>query len=205
MTALFTGLFAGLLHVVSGRDHVAAVAPLAVKRKRPDWQLGMLWGIGHSVGVVVIGCLALLMREALAIESIASGSERAIALLLIAMGAWGIHRSVGRRRANQALGQAHSHRVVNKASLGIGMLHGVAGGAHLLAVLPVIAFPSVAEVLIYLGAYGLGTILAMGLVSVAVGSVARSVSSRFGDVGFTRLMALCSMATLIVGGFWLMQ
>lgn len=205
MTALFTGLFAGLLHVVSGPDHIAAVAPLAVKRKRPDWQLGMLWGIGHSLGVVVIGCMALLMREALEIESIASGSERMIALLLIAMGAWGIHRSVSRRSGNQALGQAHSHPHVNKASLGIGLLHGVAGGAHLLAVLPVIAFPSVTEVLIYLGAYGFGTILAMGLVSLAVGSVARSVSLRFGDAGFARLTVLCSVATLVAGGFWLMQ
>lgn len=205
MTALYTGLFAGLVHVVSGPDHIAAVAPLAAKCKRPDWALGMLWGIGHSLGVVVIGCLALLMREALAIEAIASGSERVIAILLIAMGVWGIHGSFARHRHNQAHGKAPAGGMIGKASIGIGMLHGVAGGAHLLGVLPVIAFPSVSEVLIYLGAYGLGTVLAMGTISFAVGGFARSISHNCGEVGAARLMIVCSVATLIVGGFWLVQ
>ena len=47
-TAVLTGLAAGGTHVVTGPDHMAAVAPLAIDSKRKSWKAGLMWG-GLSV------------------------------------------------------------------------------------------------------------------------------------------------------------
>ena len=67
MFAFFAGLAAGLLHVFSGPDHLAAVAPLAAdERSRPQWRAGLQWGLGHTVGVLLIAGLLLLASRAAA-------------------------------------------------------------------------------------------------------------------------------------------
>jgi len=56
--AILTGLLAGGVHVLSGPDHLAAVAPLAVQ-DRSAWRSGLRWGLGHSSGVLLVGVLSL--------------------------------------------------------------------------------------------------------------------------------------------------
>ena len=64
MFAFFAGLAAGLLHVFSGPDHLAAVAPLAADGDRNvTGERACSGGIGHTAGVVLIALL-LLMRQA---------------------------------------------------------------------------------------------------------------------------------------------
>ena len=63
MFALLAGFAAGLLHVFSGPDHLAAVAPLASNRARGQWLTGLQWGIGHTMGVLLI---AMLLSAAVA-------------------------------------------------------------------------------------------------------------------------------------------
>ena len=48
---LIGGLFAGFLHVLTGPDHLAAVAPSAALRGMDAWRSGLRWRIGHSSGV----------------------------------------------------------------------------------------------------------------------------------------------------------
>src|SRR5882672_577523 len=93
--ALMAGLFAGLLHVWSGPDHLAAVAPLSAEwtrtasRRRPSWMVGVRWGLGHSSGVMLIGLLSLIFREAFPLNSLSSISERLVGVVLIVIGLWG--------------------------------------------------------------------------------------------------------------------
>ena len=42
------GIVAGLIHVFSGPDHLAAIAPLAMKRQGRAWITGLRWGGGHA-------------------------------------------------------------------------------------------------------------------------------------------------------------
>ena len=65
MFAFLAGLAAGLLHVFSGPDHLAAIAPLAADGERGQWKAGLQWGIGHTTGVLLIALLLLLMGVAL--------------------------------------------------------------------------------------------------------------------------------------------
>ena len=67
------------------------------------------------------------------------------------------------------------HRHHPHASTTLGVLHGFAGGSHLLAVIPALALPPIGAVA-YMGAYLVGSFVAMGLVVLAI-SIASSCSS----------------------------
>jgi sulfite exporter TauE/SafE len=218
MISAIAGLLAGSLHVLSGPDHLAAIAPLAVDTRRRAWATGLRWGIGHSAGVLVVGLLSLWLRDLLPLERISSWSERLVGVLLIVIGFWGIrkatrihvheHEHDGERHVHlhsHTPGQSHeslsshSHR---HTAFGIGTLHGLAGSSHFLGVLPALAFSNVADAIAYLVAFGIGTVIAMAFFSTAISSMAGRVTNRTLK-GYRNLMCCCSVATLLVGGYWL--
>src|SRR5215475_4368561 len=82
MIAAITGLIAGIIHVWSGPDHLAAIAPLAVRRPFRSWIPGARWGLGHSVGVGLIGVLSLLLRNLIPRELISQWGERLVGVML---------------------------------------------------------------------------------------------------------------------------
>src|SRR5688500_7500173 len=88
--AIMAGFMAGMVHVLSGPDHLAAVAPLAMGEHKHGWRKGLQWAAGHCGGVLIIGLLALLFRELLPLDAISSWAERFVGVLLIGVGAWGI-------------------------------------------------------------------------------------------------------------------
>src|SRR5438046_1963326 len=83
MFAAVTGLIAGIIHVWSGPDHLAAIAPLAVRSPRRAWAPGARWGMGHSAGVAVIGLLSLWLRDLLPVKMLSNWGERCVGIMLI--------------------------------------------------------------------------------------------------------------------------
>ena len=75
MLIALTGLAAGFIHVITGPDHLAAIAPLSVNNKRSTWLIGFRWGLGHTSGVFIIGMLAMIFREIIPVDLISSYSE----------------------------------------------------------------------------------------------------------------------------------
>ena len=78
MEFLFIGFAAGFAHVISGADHLAALAPFAARREQhAAWRLGLHWGLGHACGVALIGLLVWLLKGTAAAEcnySVTAGS-----------------------------------------------------------------------------------------------------------------------------------
>lgn len=224
LIAAFSGLLAGLVHVLSGPDHLAAVAPLAADTERRPWLAGLDWGFGHTGGVLVVGALALVLRELLPLEALSSWGERLVGVVLIGIGLWGFRRALGLRvhvhahthdgvphahvhvhaggarqahAPNRALPHSHTH-----AAFAVGVLHGLAGSSHLLGILPALAFPTRAESIAYLGAFGLATIFAMTAFAAAMGLIAGRARSG-GAAIYRNLLYGCSVAAILVGGVWL--
>ena len=106
MLTLLTALIASLVHVVTGPDHLAAITPLAIDSREKSWVIGLLWGTGHTVGMLLIGLLFLLFKEFLPIDLISAYSDRLIGLLLIVIGCWAIFRG---SMVNPHLLKPHSH------------------------------------------------------------------------------------------------
>ena len=96
---LLAGLAAGLLHVLSGPDHLAAIAPIAVKKPRGAWRAGLRWGFGHASGVIAVGIVSLLLRGELPVNLISDWSDRLVGVLLIGIGLWAIRKAL----------QVHTH------------------------------------------------------------------------------------------------
>ncbi len=218
MIAAIAGLVAGSLHVWSGPDHLAAIAPLAVDVRRRAWVTGLRWGIGHSAGVLMVGTLSLLMRGLLPIENISNWSERIVGVLLIAIGLWGIRKAMQiHAHEHEHHGEQHVHFHVHRANrphsgnnvhnhhhsaFGIGTLHGLAGSSHFLGILPALAFTKTTDAVIYLAAFGLGTVAAMTVFSAAIATLAgREVFQTAG--GYRALMCVSSGAAVLVGVYWI--
>jgi sulfite exporter TauE/SafE len=182
--AIMAGFVAGVVHVLSGPDHLAAVAPLAVDRGRRAWRTGLQWGLGHCAGVLLIGVLALLFREMLPLDSLSSWAEKVVGLLLIALGAWGMCKML-----------THRAEQPPKAAFVIGTVHGLAGSSHLLGVVPALLFPGPITVCGYFIGFGAGTIAAM----TAFSTVSAFVPRRMFRVAVTA----CSAAAIVIGCYWL--
>jgi hypothetical protein len=191
--AALAGLATGLVHVLSGPDHLAAVAPLSADRDRVHWRAGLQWGLGHTAGVMVIGLLLIWFRQLLPIDAISAYSERIVGVALLLVGLWGILRA----RADQP----HVHPAAG-ASFAMGALHGLAGSSHLFGVLPALALPTQVAAFSYLGGFGVGAVLAMTAFSALVGAVSVSAARRGVNV-YRGVLYACSLSAMLVGGFWL--
>jgi hypothetical protein len=201
MTLVFAGLVAGFVHVIAGPDHLAAIAPYAVDGQRGAWRTGVRWGFGHASGVLGVGLLVLALRGALPVEALSAWGERLVGLALIGIGIWALWTALSRARARPHTqgGHVHSH-----AAFAVGTLHGLAGSAHLLGIVPALALPSNFMAGSYLLLFGTGTVVAMGSFASLVGWIsARSGASR--PRVQSVLLGLAALTAVAVGAFWLVQ
>lgn len=220
MISALSGLIAGAVHVWSGPDHLAAIAPLAVRRPRHAWLPGMRWGLGHSAGVAVIGLLSLWLRDWLPVDLLSTWGERMVGVMLFGIGLWALRRALKHNvhaHEHQHDGQQHVHLHTHRhghgddektphrhthAAFGIGILHGLAGSSHFLGVLPILAFPTKTQAVAYLLAFGVGTVISMASFSWVLGLVTKRFA--LGNVKVYRgLLSTCAVAAMGVGAFWL--
>jgi ABC-type nickel/cobalt efflux system permease component RcnA len=82
--------------VVTGPDHLAAVTPLAIENKKRSWGVGLFWGLGHIIGMLLIGLLFLAFKEFIPIEEISHYSEQIVGIILVGIGIWAIYKVFNR-------------------------------------------------------------------------------------------------------------
>jgi len=211
MIPILTGLAAGGLHVFSGVDHLAALAPAAVENPANATRTGMFWGLGHGIGVSIVGGVGLVLRGLVDLEAWSAWAEFIVGFLLIGIGVWAIIRSKrvevhGHRHEHADAAHEHLHahdpgdRSHHHAALGVGIFHGMAGGGHLFGVLPALALPT-SQAVTYLLAYLVASVIAMGSFAYGVGELA----SRSGTVWITRLMFGSGVLAVVVGAVWIVS
>ena len=215
MLTLITGALAGVVHVLSGPDHLAAVTPMAVDARERGWLSGWTWGLGHASGVVVVAVLAVLLRDVLPpVDAISAWSERIVGVALIGVGLWALRRSTrigAAAHAHGALSHRHLHVQAGPswlrrlghahASFCLGILHGVAGSSHFFGVLPALALPSLSASLIYIAAFGAGTVMAMTAFAAAVGTA--SVRLPNNVLPQRAMMVAAATLAITVGSIWI--
>jgi hypothetical protein len=171
MPLILAGVLVGATHVFVGPDHLAALAPFAVEARRKAWLIGLRWGVGHALGIVVVGLAGYAVIDWLDIELLSGLSERLIGLVLIVIGVWGLNHLRKTRLAYPEAGQAHEPLSVSRSGIEghvhtraaflVGAVHGVAGTGNVLGILPAMAQPSWLYTGTYLASFGFGSILAM--------------------------------------------
>jgi sulfite exporter TauE/SafE len=218
---LWTGLVAGAAHVLAGVDHLAAVLPLAVAGRARAFALGARWGIGHSAGVLIVAAAAVALRERLDLEAASALGERLVGAMLIGIGLLSLSTALrlrihahGHAHGGAAHEHLHLHTPAEMAgheerlhghghtAIAAGTLHGVAGTAHVLGVLPAVALPDAWSSGAYLAAFALGTILAMGGFAAVVGETSARAGGRAPAL-LRGMMYAASATALVVGVAWI--
>jgi hypothetical protein len=185
-----------VVHVLTGPDHLAAIAPYAVTDRTRSWKTGVRWGLGHTTGVLGVGLLVLLARQAVPVDALSAHSELAVGLVLLAIGIWGIRGAFRRHH--------HHHHGHGHAAMAVGTLHGLAGSSHLLGIVPALALPSDAAAVAYLLCFGAGSVVAMGGFASVIGWMAGRPGA--GRSGAQRmLLGVSAVIATAVGGFWIVS
>ncbi|WP_339715178.1 sulfite exporter TauE/SafE family protein [uncultured Kriegella sp.] len=227
--SLFAGLAASVLHVVSGPDHLAAVTPLAIETRRKVWKIGLFWGFGHLAGMLLIGLLFLLFKEYIPLEKISEHSEQLVGFVLIAVGLWALfsifyksknHKHPHVHDGNEpyihvhehnhetnTLEHSHTHDKKLKqnlwSSFGIGVLHGLAGIAHFILLLPVLGFENRLDSIQYIIGFGIGTVLAMAIYTYLLGKIASFSKGQKSASIFTTVRITGGLFAIVIGVYWL--
>jgi len=216
MLALGTGLIAGALHAVSGPDHLAALAPIAIRDRARGMRVGATWGLGHGLGVCALGGLGLALREVVDISWLSRGSELLVGLVLIGIGIWAVRQATRLQlhtHSHAHDGDEHihvhihvdagdhtdesAHKAHTHAALGVGFLHGAAGTGHIFGVVPALALPA-RDAAIYILAYLVAAVGSMALFGGLLGRLAQ----RSGTQWMRRLMMTSGFAAVVVGVAW---
>jgi hypothetical protein len=193
MFVALAGFAAGLVHVLSGPDHLAAVAPLVAGQTNGQWRTGLRWGLGHTAGVLLIGLLMIALRGFLPVDALSAYSERVIGVVLLGVGAWAFVRARSQR--------PHQH-VNTGASFGVGVLHGFAGSSHLFGVLPALALPTNQDAVAYLCGFGIAAVAGMSAFAALIGVISLAAARR-GINGSRGMLYVCSASAIVVGSVWL--
>lgn len=193
-SAIQLGLLLGLRHA-SEADHVCTIASLlrAGHGRRQALSTAALWSLGHSASFFAVG-VALLVFELRVSPVLEQGVGLAVAALLVGMG-------VSQWRHADCPAPAHAERARGPASMLLGLLHGLAGSAGV-ALLALTTLQDRLAALVYLGFFGLGTMLGMMLVTLLL-SWSLRFAARFEAGARTRLIRGASALSIGVGT-WLL-
>ncbi|NRB59437.1 MAG: sulfite exporter TauE/SafE family protein [Winogradskyella sp.] len=219
---LIAGIIASILHVLSGPDHLAAVTPIAIESKFKVWRIGFFWGAGHLLGMLIIGLLFFMFKDIIPVEAISGYSEQLVAVVLIGIGLWSLYKLFFKEKIHSrphihSDGEVyvHTHNHIHsdtkhksnygnnekKSSFSIGVLHGLAGVAHFLLLLPALGFETRFESVQYIGGFAIGTLMAMTLYTHILGLVTKTSSNNKALLNTIRVAG--GFFALIIGVYWM--
>lgn len=224
---LIAGVLASMIHVITGPDHLAAVTPLVIETKRRFWKIGFFWGLGHLLGMLVIGVLFLIFKDLIPVDQISEYSEFLVSIVLIGVGVWAIYRIFNIKKSHKhphihnegvtyihihehehnIKGESHKHRKIfkqdNLSSLGIGFIHGFAGVAHFLLLLPVLGFENNLEAASYIIGFAIGTVIAMSAYAWVLGAAIKFTQVSHNVNFFKGVRLSGGLFAIIVGFYWM--
>jgi len=211
IASAWSGLLAGVLHTLTGPDHLAALAPLTIGRSRLHASLlGGLWGCGHNTGQLAFGALFLLLRERLpfGMDVISQWGQAIVGVTLMTIGILGAceAREMGNPAELKAVGAAATPYAGDKASspdskvsigtFATGVIHGLQPDA-LLIMLPALAMKRLAACA-FLGTFLSGTVLAMAAYTAFIGAGSSAISRK--APWMTQRISLFSAGVAVVVG-----
>ncbi len=220
VTSSGLGSLLGMRHALEP-DHLAAVTTL-VTDERNTYKaalLGVCWGLGHTLSLVVVGTALVLLRAEMPAFA-ADLFELGVALMLVALGLRAIYLaarqgSAGAVHAHHHGPHVHVHRgapahihvgrwTLARRPLLVGAVHGLAGSGALTA-LVLATLPTTAARLTYMLLFGLGSTVGMAALSGLLGlPLARAGTHRGVARGLSLAVGSGSIVLGLVWGYPLM-
>ena len=220
------GLSLGFVHALDA-DHVMAVSALSSQRRSQSNVLVRslrycgFWALGHGA-VLMLAALFLFgvgLHMPIALQQLA---EQAVGLVLIAIGIillrqlrserLSLHRhrhgDIEHTHLVDHHGQiAHARLPGNSSShfpVMVGVLHGLAGSAPALALVPVASGMNAWLAVAYVAIFSLSVLLGMLAVGVGLGGIQTFLAGR-GSLALWRFRQLLGVLTVGFGAYWFGQ
>lgn len=229
LALLSLGFGLGLLHALDA-DHIMAVSSLAFSKTGADSDLAqrsrgqtlrfcIQWAIGHGGILLLLGCLVLFAGVAIP-EQVSALAEKAVGVILVSLGVWifwQFYQNKLHLKVHSHEGLTHVH-LDNSFDSGIdvaskkakhdhrpvlvGITHGLAGSAPVLAIVPLAQSGQGWFGLMYVAMFSLGvvsTMLVFGLFFNKFQNSLENYSRRLFDISRLSLASL----SIGFGGYWL--
>jgi len=212
----------GMLHALDA-DHIMAVSSLIANQRSPNNTLrfSLRWAIGHGSVLLLVGIAVFALGWVLP-PALSQYAEGAVALVLILIGAI-VLINLYRKRIHihfhdhddmpaHAHWHTHDHAEITKhthtshrhehGAVIVGMLHGLAGSAPLLAIIPITMLKTPLLGFVYLLVFSLGVLLAMILFGGLLGLLLNAVA-KVADSLLFWIRALTGIGAILLGGLML--
>lgn len=207
LSVLVLGFVLGLRHATDA-DHVVAVSTIASRARsaKKAIEVGVAWGLGHALTVLVVGGAIVLFGVVIP-PRLGLGMELSVAVMLIVLGAMNLSGAV--RHLHDAAHTRHDPAresapaplpsVSLLRSMGVGVVHGMAGSAAV-ALLVLATIDNARWALLYLAIFGLGTIVGMVVLTSAMAVPVAVTAGRF-ERAHRRLSRFAGALSVIFGLF----
>lgn len=229
---LLLGFGLGMIHALDA-DHVMALLALNNQktRLRRVAYCATYWAMGH--GGVLLCCGVLLFGFGVVIpESLQWLANLSVGIVMLCLGVWCLwqlrtatlklhshgdvqhihwhtdehtdeHQQKAQQSAQPSLTEAQSLQAMHKPLM-IGMLHGLAGSAPVLALIPALNQGTMLLAIIYLLLFSIGIMLSMAIFGLGFAYCQQFMQARFQAIFKWSRYAL-AFVSMGLGSFWIYQ
>jgi len=157
------GFLLGMRHATDA-DHVAAVAATVGRERlvRPAAWIGVWWGVGHTITIVLVGAAIVLFNWIIE-PRLGLAMEFGVGVMLVLLGVANLRTA----QKGEATTLVHHTGVTIVRPVAIGIVHGLAGSAAL-ALLVMTTIPDPVWAIVYLLVFGAGTVAGMSMITIAI-------------------------------------
>lgn len=191
----------GALHALDA-DHLAVVTSLS--STRPGWRhaigFTLRWALGHALSLITLATLMLVTARNFS-HHLSGATEQLASLSLIAIALWLLARQLhpcGGGDIMRNSRQQREHKRHPLLATATGILHGLAGSAPILALIPLTKLQGPVQILYFVLLFSTGVMLSMFLVGFILGHLwhrAHHASQKMARL--LQMTAAC--ATLAIG------
>ena len=210
---LSTGLGLGLLHAFDA-DHIMAVSTLSSKRPsiKQSMKFCVQWAAGHGGVLVALGLLIFALGVQVP-ESLSVWAERAVGFMLIGLGGWlllSLWRQSVKMHVHQHGDITHVHLANDKSNkhnhtpVLVGITHGLAGSAPVLALIPAVSQGRLDVAMGYIVLFSLGVMLSMFLFGASLGGLQTWLQNR-SNLLFNISRGSVACLSMVLGGLWIAE
>ena len=214
---LALGFGLGLLHALDA-DHIMAISSMASghNHAQTTWSVKRMigfcarWAIGHAAVLLALAALFIFAKFELP-SVVPQLAEKLIGILLIGLGCW-ILWSLWQHKITL---ETHSHDHITHTHLAepgkqhknhqpvlVGIIHGLAGSAPILAIIPALETSNVWVGLFYVGLFSLGVLTTMLIFGCFLGKLQNWISS-WGQRLYQISRVIVAFTSIAFGSFWL--
>ena len=211
---LMAGFSLGLLHAFDA-DHIMAVSTLS--SRKPSLKRTLLfsaqWAIGHGGVLMLCGVLLFGLGVRLP-EAFVQFAESSVGVLLIVIGAACFYQCYKQKlilvthyhgdvkHTHWCLDDIEHKQKNEHTPTFVGMLHGLAGSAPALAVIPMAGQGQFSIAMLYLVLFSIGVLLSMTVFGLGLGTLQKKL--KVFDVRIFQFSRyLVSIMSIALGGYWL--